>query len=67
MTDTWAEDVYRELRTLIQVYANIEQKKEEEVVWCPVCRKNFEETVSQHITRHMGAGFRTSTPPPRFG
>ncbi len=62
----YSEDVYRELRTLIQVYANIEQQPK--AIFCASCKKAFRETVSQHLARHIGQDFRwTSTPPPTYG
>ena len=62
------EDLYRELSALIRVYAGMEKRGEEMVgIWCASCKAGFQETVTEHLARHLGKEFGwTSTPPPDF-
>ena len=62
------EDLYRELSALIRIYAGVERKGEEMVgIWCASCKKSFQETVNEHLAKHLGAEFGwSSTPPPTF-
>ncbi len=63
--DNWDEDVYLELRTLIQVYAGIDAGMEAvHAIWCANYQRAFHETATEHLARHIGW---TSTPPPTYG